>query len=189
MRTIFPFLLLAVVTGCKSQPAAVVHAETTSPRWTITDSGTAVLKFPHPENGSLVVDGFWFPTSAERGKQLPFPTAVEISCDRSEGLCREIQANVAFGVLLPSEELYVISSWSQTSVIADDKGTGMCHIGHRLNIDLKTKGVIVVDYPTAIKANDNKLCKPLQDANSYVLHDGVIELSGPVSFDQSNVKK
>jgi len=190
-RLLLP-LLLTVIAGCKNQLAgdgeAVVHADATSPRWTITDTGTTVLHDPYPDNGYLVVDGFWVPTSTDKGKQLPFPMTVEIKCDRSEGLCRETQAEVSFGALIPSEELYLISSWSQTSVIADDE-SGMCHIGHRLTVNLKTKSVTVVDYPTAIKADENKLCKPLQDANSYVLHDGAITLNGSVPFDQSGIRR
>jgi hypothetical protein len=185
-------LLLTIIAGCKSQPAengkAVVQADANLPRWTITDTGTAVLHDPYPDNGYLVVDGFWVPTSADKGKQLPFPMAVEITCDRLEGICRENQAKVSFSALIPSEEVYTISSWSQTSVVADSE-SGICHIGHRLTVSLKTKGVTVVDYPTAIKANDNPLCKPLQDANSYVLHDGAITLNGPVPFDQSGIKR
>lgn len=181
-------LLLLGIAGCKSDPVreTVVYAGTGSPRWTVTDFGTSVLKAPYPDDGYLVVDGFWVPTN--ESKKLPFPLAVKIQCDRSEGVCREIGAQVSFGVLVPSMEEYRITSWTRTNVVADDET--ICQIGHRLTVSLTAKSVTVVDYPTtAIRPNDNKVCKALDDASSYVLHDGAIMLDVAVPFDQSNVRK
>lgn len=182
-------LVLLAAVGCKSHPVGdmPVYAETDLPHWAVTDLGTGVLKDPYPTSyGYLVVDGFWVPTN-ER-KKLPFPLAVKIECDRSEGVCREIGAQVSFGVLVPSMEEYRITSWTRSSVVADDETT--CQIGHRLTVSLTAKSVTVVDYPTtAMGAHDNKFCKALNDASSYVLHDGAILLDGSVPFDQSNVRK
>ncbi len=178
--------------GCKSQPQkngqTVIHADSSSLRWTVTDWGTEVVQPPYPTaDGLLTVDGFWVSTS--ESKKLPLPLAVKIECDRSQGVCREIGAQVSYGVLAPSLTEYTISSWTQTSVIADDHG--MCSMAHRLTVNFTTKSVTVADYPTAVDPNQSKFCQQVQDvgSSSYVLHDGAITLNQPAPFDQSGIRR
>jgi hypothetical protein len=180
--------------GCRNQPQkgdqTVIHADSTSPRWTVMDFGTQVVQYPYPTtDGILSVDGFWVPTSATKEKQLPLPLAVKIECDRSERVCREIGAQVSFGVLVPSETVYEISSWTGSGIVADNN-YAICSTRHRLTVDFRSKTVSVVDYPTAATATDkNPLCDAFKDSSSYVLHDGAISLNQPVPFDQSGIRR
>ena len=187
-------LLLTLLVGCKHQPegkateSSQTHAA--SLRWTVMDFGTEVVQYPYPTtDGDLSVDGFWVPTSATKEKQLPLPLAVKIECDRSERVCREIGAQVSFGVLVPSETVYEISSWTGSGIVADNN-YAICSTRHRLTVDFRSKTVSVVDYPTAATATDkNPLCDAFKDSSSYVLHDGAISLNQPVPFDQSGIKR
>jgi hypothetical protein len=178
-------LLLLAVMGCKSQPS-IVHADSESPHWMVRDFGMDVLKDSDPsKTGYLQVEGFWVPTSASKEKQLPFPLAIKIRCVRSEGVCREIGAQVTYDLLSPAMEEYTISSWSRTGIVADEETR--CNMAHRLTISFTGKTVSVVDYPTA--PNKSELCEKEQDATSYVLHDGAIMLNHSLPFDQSGVKR
>ncbi len=159
MKKRFLLPLLLTVMGCKSQPPrngeSVVHADSGSLRWIVNDFGTEVVHAPFPTaDGLLSVDGFWVPTSVAGAKQLPLPLAVKIDCDRSEQVCREIGAQVSFGVLVPSETVYGISSWTGNGIVADND-YAICGTRHRLTVDFRSKTVSVVDYPTAATATDN----------------------------------
>jgi hypothetical protein len=185
-------LLLVLLTGCKGRPAQNVSvvAATTPLRWVVNDSGTEVIHNPYPTaDGLLSVDGFWVPTSTAGAKQLPLPLAVKIECDRSERVCREFGAQVSFGVLVPSESVYSISSWTASGIEADDN-YATCSTRHRMTVDFQSKTVSVVDYPTAATAtNSNPICDAFKDSSSYVLHDGAIILNGSVPFDQSAIRR
>lgn len=183
MKKIFVLLVSLSLLGCSrgpqwSESTTVVHAAEMS-TWTKTEIPLTVHHDELPGDGSAFAQGFWQSTSSETDKQLVFPIAVRISCDREEKVCREADASVQLGILQPELIEYDISSWTRAGIVADD--TDDCN-RHSLAIDFKTNSVTVTDYPIR-KVDINSVCKPLHDAHSYRLHGGQIQLYPPAPWD------
>jgi hypothetical protein len=160
----------------------VVRADETHSKWTKVEMPLKVYHHEPPGQGYYVsAEGFWQSTSPSRERQLVFPIAVKISCQRSDKTCREADAIVQLGILKSDLLEYEISSWSNDGVVADDTDEGACGIAHRLAIDFKSNSVTVTDYPK--KVSNNELCKGFQDANSYSLHGGQLMLYPPAPWD------
>lgn len=162
---------------------AVASAGQSTARWVKTETPLEVFHFKGRVSSYETADaqGFWQSTSASKDKQLVFPIAVKISCDRGEKICREVDAAVQLGILQPILLEYQISNWTDAGIVADDVDEGDCGIGHRLAIDFKSDSVTVTDYPKKLSGSAN--CKPFQDANSYALHGGQIMLYPPAEWD------
>lgn len=162
-------------------PAASVGQSTA--RWVKTETSLEVFHFKSRRSSYETADaqGFWQSTSTSKDKQLVFPIAVKISCDRGEKVCREVDAAVQLGILEPILLEYEVSTWTGTGIVADDVDEGECGIGHRLAIDFKGNSVTVTDYPKKLSSTAN--CKPFQDASSYALHGGQIMLYPPAAWD------
>ena len=179
MKKTGAFLALLFLLGCnrgngRSDSNGVVHAAEAPPaKWVKNEILLAVFRYSR----SASARGFWQSTSTDRGKQLAWPIAVKIECDREAKVCREADATVQLGLLEPELVEYEISSWNNTGILADD--TEECN-RHSLAIDFPTNSVTVTDYP--IKKGDS-VCKPLSEAHSYVLHGGQLQLYPPAPWD------
>jgi hypothetical protein len=159
-----------------------VHADEARAKWTKTEIPLKVYRHEAPGGyGHASAEGFWQSTSPSKGRQLLFPIAVKISCERGEHTCREADAIVQLGILKSELLEYDISAWTEAGIVADDSDEGACGIAHRLSIDFKDNSVTVTDYPK--KVNNDELCKGFQDANSYALHGGQLMLYPPAAWD------
>ena len=159
-------------------------AQSTTASWVKTEIPLKIYRYESGHFGRASANGFWQATSAEEGKQLVFPIVVQITCYREEGICREVDASVQFGILKSEMTEYKISSWTEAGILADDEDEGLCGIGHRLTLDFKSNSVLVTDYPK--KITDKAFCKGLQDANSYALHGGQIMLYPPAPLNPAS---
>lgn len=164
-------------------PPNTVRADEARAKWIKMETPLTVFHVESAAHswGSASAQGFWQSTSTSKDKQLVFPIAVKISCDRGEKICRETYATVQLGVLSADSTEYEVSSWNEKGVIADDTDEGECGIAHRLSIDFKSNSVTVTDYPK--KINSSQTCKVFQDANSYALHGGQLMLYPPAPWD------
>ncbi len=144
------------------------------PKW--TKSETPLKVYHYEQFGSANAEGYWVSTDPSPDKQLVGQTAVKIECTRDDHICRENDASMLMGMLQADTEEYEISSWTNSGIEADDTGTGICGIGHKLSIDFASNSVVVTDYPTKIENGNPKnpllSCKAFQNANSYALHGG-----------------
>jgi hypothetical protein len=183
MKNTAAFLALLFLLGCsrgngRADSNGVVHAAEAPPaKWVKNEIPLTVFRDEGRGYGSASARGFWQSTSADKGKQLAWPIAVKIECDREAKVCREADATVQLGLLEPELVEYEISSWNGSGILADD--TEECN-RHSLAIDFKTNSVTVTDYP--IKKGDS-VCKPLHDANSYALHGGQLQLYPPAPWN------
>jgi hypothetical protein len=151
------------------------------PKWTKTP--IPLLKVLHNDQlGTANAEGYWVSTDSSPDKQLVVQTAVKIECSQSDHICRENDASMLMGFLMPDMEEYEISKWTNSGIEADDTSTGRCDIGHKLSIDFASNSVLVTDYPKKLDNNNLKnpflSCKPFQNANSYVLHGGSLVYTG-----------
>ena len=156
------------------------------PSWYITDLGTKVVDSDDGPSGYVVVQGMWYATSSIKEKQLIAPISVRIWCDKDEGVCREIDATVAFGVLNPDLTDYAISAWTRQNIVAEDAAEGACKVTHRLVVDFQSKTVTLTDLPSQV---DTKECHMLKDANSYILHGGQVMLYPWATYEPLEKKK
>lgn len=187
------FMLLLSVFSCnrgalRSESGNVAHAaEPQAAKWfkneiplTVHVSvDPAIPRIGYGGHGSASANGFWQSTSTEKGKQLVWPIAVKIECDREAKVCRETDATVQLGFLQPDEVEYEISSWSEHGIVADDADE--CN-RRSLAIDFKTNSVTVTDYPIK-KVQGDSDCKPLHEAYSYALHGGQLQLYPPAPWN------
>ena len=184
MKKLFSVLMLLSILGCnggssRPESANVVHAsEATAPKW-INEIPLTVYRHEVRGYGHVSAEGFWQATSTEKDKQLVWPIAVKIECDREPKVCRETDAVVQLGLLQPDSVEYEISSWTSTGILADDSDE--CN-RHSLAIDFKTNSVTVTDYPVK-KAQGDSICKPLHEAYSYSLHGGQLQLYPPPPWE------
>ncbi len=184
MKKMAVFLALLFLLGCsrgngRSDSNGAVHAaEAPSAKWLKTEIPLAVFRYEVRGYGRASAQGFWQATSTDKDKQLVWPIAVKIECDREAKICREAGASVQLGLLEPELVEYEISSWNSNGVLADD--TDKCN-RHSLAIDFKTNSVTVTDYP--IKKQGDSVCKPLPEAYSYALHGGQLQLYPPAPWD------
>jgi hypothetical protein len=180
--------LVLLLMGCTtsggplSPESNVVHAgePPVQARWAKTEIPLTVLHYESPF-GHALAQGFWQSTSSSKGKQLIFPIAVTIACDREQRMCREADATVQMGILNSELVEYEIATWKSTGIVADDTDERECGTGHRLILDFKSNSVTVTDYPKKLSGSTN--CKPFQDANSYALHGGQLMLYPPAPWD------
>jgi hypothetical protein len=126
--------------------------------------------------GWVEAEGYWQSIDPSPEKKLIPMIDAKIDCTRSEGVCREIDAEITIGVLNSNSSDYQISSWDDSGIVAEDAGSGSCAIGHRLMVDFKSKSVSVVDFPTKVSAN--QFCEAFKWVNSYALHGGDYMLMG-----------
>jgi hypothetical protein len=159
--------------------SATVQAEEVHSKWTKAEIPLTVYR--HENWGYVSAEGFWQATNQTKDKQLIFPIAVKIRCDRNEKICREADAAVQFGILKSDLLEYEISSWSDAGIVADDSDEGECGIAHRLSVDFKSNSITITDYPK--KVSNTEQCKGFQDANSYALHGGQLMLYPPAPWD------
>jgi len=185
MKKLFGLLMLLCILGCNrgsSRPASanvVQAAETPVPKWIKNEIPLTVFRHEVRGYGRASAEGFWQATSTEKDKQLVWPIAVKIECDREPKVCRETDAVVQLGLLQPESVDYEISSWTSTGILADDSDE--CN-RHSLTIDFKTNSVTVTDYPVK-KVQGDSICKPLHEAYSYSLHGGQLQLYPPPAWD------
>ena len=138
------------------------------PKWIEAKSP---LKLIRDESiGWVEAEGYWLSIDPSPGKKLVPKTAVKIECTRSESLCKETDAEILFGVLVPDSSAFSISSWDNAGIVAEDNNSGSCSRGHRLMVDFKKNEISVIDYPT--KVNDTKFCEAFQTVDSYTLRGG-----------------
>jgi hypothetical protein len=185
MKKLFGLLMLLSIFICshrawRLEPANVVHAsEVPATKWFKNEISLTVYHHEMRGFGRASAEGFWQATSTENGKQLAWPIAVKIECDREMKVCREADAVVQLGLLQPELVEYEISSWTSAGIVADDNDE--CN-RHSLAIDFKTNGITVTDYPIK-KVQGDSVCKPLHEAYSYSLHGGQLQLYPPVPWD------
>jgi len=144
------------------------------PKWIAAKSPLKIIR--DESIGWASAEGYWESIDPSPEKKLVPRIAASIDCNRSEGTCREIDAEITIGALSSDSSEYRISSWDKNGIVAEDEGHGSCAIGHRLMLDFKTNAVSVVDYPTKIA--NTKLCEAFQTVNSYALHGGTYMLMG-----------
>jgi hypothetical protein len=163
--------------ACSRKMSKVVQGDET-PRWIKTEIPLTVDGLW----GQASAEGFWQSTSTGKDKQLLGPIAVTLRCNRDEKICREADAAVVWGILSSGLVEYEVSTWTDAGIIADDHSDeGVCGIAHRLSIDFKTNSVTVTDYP--LRVNNSQKCKPFQDANSYSLHGGQLQMYPPARWN------
>jgi hypothetical protein len=128
-------------------------------------------------------EGIWQVTSSGKDKVAGFPTAAKIVCSHSEKTCRESDAIAFLDSMHPELFVYDISRWTEAGIMADDRDTGNCGIGHRLLIDFKNNAVTISGYLTK-KATGRRECEELQNyRSSYALRGGHYRLSPSPSLD------
>jgi hypothetical protein len=90
-------------------------------------------------------EGYWESIDSSPGKKLVPKIAVKIECTRSESVCRETDAEILFGALVPDSSVFSISSWDNSGIVAEDDISGGCPRGHKLLIDFKKNEISVID--------------------------------------------
>jgi len=78
-------IALAFLVSCNKlnqRSPAVVHAADSAVKWFKTEIPLEVFHDETKGLESAWAEGFWQSTSSDRDKQLVFPIAVKISCDR-----------------------------------------------------------------------------------------------------------
>ena len=120
-----------------------------SPKWITDKRQLTILR--EDSIGWVEAEGFWEPIDPSPNKKLISMIDAKIDCTRSEGICRENDAEIAVGALTSDSTDYQVSSWDNSGIVAADEGSGLCSTGHKLMIDFKTNAVTVVDYPTKIR--------------------------------------
>ncbi len=125
-------------------------------------------------------EGYWEAIEHGTDKELVSGVAVKIECDRSDSLCRELQASNLLGILKPDSVEYAISSWTKNGIVADTADDTECGVAHRLSIDFASNSVTVTDYPKKLGGKNlaGVGCQAFQKAASYALRGGEIMLSG-----------
>ncbi len=171
MKKVVSFFALLFLNGWET--GGIVQAADPPSKWFKTEISLAV----NYDDRRINAEGFWQSTSTNKNKQLVFPIAAKISCDREKKICIEADAIVQLGILQSELIEYQISSWNRAGILADDTDT--C-TRHSLAIDFKGNSITVTDYP--IKINDPS-CKPFNEANSYTLHGGQLMLYPPAPWN------
>jgi hypothetical protein len=126
--------------------------------------------------GWVTADGYWEPIDPSPEKRLISKIAAKIDCTRSEGICREIDAEITVGALASDSSEYRISAWDDDGIVAEGEKDAACSIGNKLMIDFKANSISVIDYPKKIETTD--FCKAFQIVNSYTLRGGTYMLMG-----------
>ena len=90
----------------------------------------------------VFVKGFWVPLDKE--SKLAGPSTTELSCDRHEGLCNELQVNVhvdgKWVEFVPDAIEYKIVRWNADEIVARNV-QGICKVASTIKIDRKAKRI------------------------------------------------
>ena len=161
-----------------TKPTEGASAPVKEQKWYKTEISLHVYHDKSPGRETANAQGFWQPISKGSEKQLVDVIAVKIECIREERVCREADASMGpFGILEVQVSAYDITSWTESSIVADD--ADQCN-RHTLAIDFMSDSVTVTDYPLKRAGSDDAvLCKPLPDSASYALHGGQWQLFPP----------
>lgn len=179
MRTAALLAILFAFSGVQAPSAHLPKAGDEQPKWFIHRMPVTLLRHEGRGYGWVSAEGFWESTSSDKDKQLIWPIAVKLNCDREEKVCREADATVELGLLKADTVEYEVSSWTDKGIIADDSDE--CN-RHTLAIQFASKSVTVTDYP--LKTGQSVgTCTPLSAPYSYAFNGGYLQLYPPAPWD------
>lgn len=132
---------------------------------------------------SVVIEGTWVSDDPDQelGNQL---STVKFTCDKTEGVCREIQADASSGFLSIYTNESKITDWNDSYILADTTDSPLGCVNYFYRIDRFEKKLSARRVKNTAKVNDN-FCDVIE-SKDWPLHleDGFKVISNLRGYKQ-----